>query len=68
MNKNIYRIIDIDIKSRSLFIFSHDNILRQFCKNIVENQYFDQFIYYIIALNSFLLAINEPSLKDIYQI
>lgn len=37
MNKNISRIIDIDIKSRSLFIFSHDNILRQFCKNVVEN-------------------------------
>jgi len=36
-------------------------------KEIVENAYFDDFIYHIIGLNSFLLILDAPILSDEYQ-
>jgi len=36
-------------------------------KEIVENAYFDDFIYHIIGLNSFLLILDAPILTDEYQ-
>jgi len=61
------KTIEIDETSRSLFIFAHDNKIRVFLKGIIENSYFEGFIYHLIALNSLLLAIDTPSLKDPFQ-
>lgn len=58
------KTIQLDENSRSLFILAHDNKLRCFLKNIIENPYFEGFIYHLIAFNSLLLAIDTPSLKD----
>ena len=49
-------------------IFSHDNCLRVLLKNLIENPYFEGFIYHIIALNSLLLALDVPVLDDDYQL
>ena len=52
--------IEIDSSSRSLYIFGHDNWLRLQLKYLIENPYFEGFIYHMIALNSLLLALDEP--------
>ena len=52
--------IDIDESSRSLFLFAHDNSFRILLKSIIENSYFEGFIFHIIAYNSLLLALDEP--------
>ena len=59
--------IEIDKLSKSLYIFGHQNWLRVKLKVLLENPYFEGFIYHIIALNSLLLALEEPILKDPYQ-
>lgn len=51
----------------SLFIFSPTNPLRIFLRDFVQNNYFAGFIYHMIALNSLLLALDEPQLSDPYQ-
>ena len=51
----------------SLFIFSYDNPFRTFLRDLVRNSYFAGLIYTLIALNSLLLALDEPQLKDEYQ-
>ena len=61
------KTIEIDENSRSLFIFAHDNKFRCALKKFIENSYFEGFIYHLIALNSLLLAIDTPSLKDPFQ-
>jgi len=50
-----------------LFIFRSDNVIRKSLKHFIENSYFEGFIYHLIALNSLLLAIDTPSLKDPFQ-
>ncbi len=52
--------IEIDDLSRSLYIFGSDNWLRMQLKSLIENPYFEGFIYHMIALNSLLLALDEP--------
>jgi hypothetical protein len=59
--------IEIDPNSYSLFILAHDNCLRVTLKTLVENPYFEGFIYHMIALNSLLLALDTPILFDPYQ-
>lgn len=59
--------IEIDQESRSLYCFSHDNCLRIRLKLLIENPYFEGFIYHMIALNSLLLAMDTPILDDEYQ-
>ena len=59
--------IEIDEDSRSLFIFAHDNPIRVALKSLIENPYFEGFIYHMIALNSLLLALDMPELNDSYQ-
>lgn len=63
------KVIEIDEDSRALFIFGHDNWLRQNLKIFLENPYFESFIYHVIAFNSLLLALDDPTLEmeDIYQ-
>jgi Ni,Fe-hydrogenase I cytochrome b subunit len=51
----------------SLFIFSPTNPFRIFLRDFVQNNYFAGFIYHMIALNSLLLALDEPKLSDPYQ-
>jgi hypothetical protein len=34
---------------------------------MIANQYFANFIYHMIAINSLLLALDEPFLTDPYQ-
>jgi hypothetical protein len=58
--------VDIDQDSRSLYIFSSDNWIRKSLKSLIENPYFEGFIYHMIALNSLLLALDEPVLTDEY--
>lgn len=58
------KTIEIDESSKSLFIFAHDNKFRCALKMLIENSYFEGFIYHLIALNSLLLAIDTPSLDD----
>ena len=55
------------MEGRSLFIFSKENPIRKYLKIVVENEYFDNFILHLIGLNSILLTIDEPVLKDPYQ-
>lgn len=52
---------------RSLFIFDYDNPLRSRLRKFINNSYFAGFIYHMIALNSVLLMLDSPSLKDSYQ-
>jgi hypothetical protein len=58
--------VEIDEKSLSLFCLSHDNCFRVFLRHVIENPYFEGFIYHMIALNSLLLALDEPILADPY--
>lgn len=59
--------IEIDETSKSLFLFASNNRFRIFLKAVVQNKYFDDFIYHMIALNSLLLALDTPELTDGYQ-
>ena len=59
--------IEIDPDSYSLYILGHENCLRVTLKNLIENPYFEGFIYHMIALNSLLLALDTPVLVDPYQ-
>jgi hypothetical protein len=36
-------------------------------KSVLEHPYFENFIMHLIAINSLVLALDEPSLKDPYQ-
>lgn len=65
--KSKRKLIEIDEDSRALYIFGHDNWLRVKLKILLENPYFEGFIYTIIAFNSLLLALEEPVLQDEYQ-
>jgi hypothetical protein len=65
--KNKKKTIEIEESSRALYIFSHDNRFRLFLKKILENPYFEGFIYHMIFFNSILLALEEPVLSDPYQ-
>lgn len=53
--------------NRSLFIFAYDNPFRSFLRAVISNSYFAGLIYTLIALNSLLLALDEPQLDDPYQ-
>jgi len=55
------------VAGKSLYIFAPDNPLRKFLHNMIANQYFANFIYHMIAINSLLLALDEPFLTDPYQ-
>jgi len=37
-------------------------------KSLIENPYFEGYVYHVIALNSLLLALDVPILADQYQI
>lgn len=50
-----------------MYILAHDNCLRVALKSLIENPYFEGFIYHMIALNSLLLALDTPILDDPYQ-
>lgn len=58
---------DEDNKGLALFCFAHDNCLRLTLREFVSNSYFAGFIYHMIALNSLLLALDQPQLEDPYQ-
>jgi hypothetical protein len=51
----------------ALFIFSYDNPIRRYLREFCGHSYFAGFIYHMIALNSLLLALDEPNLSDPYQ-
>lgn len=56
-----------EISGYSLFVFGPENCLRRGLKALIENEYFENFIYHMIALNSLYLAVDAPSLEDPYQ-
>jgi hypothetical protein len=47
-------------KGYALFFFAHDNCIRVALREFVCNSYFAGFIYHMIALNSLLLALDQP--------
>lgn len=53
-------------KGYALFLFAHDNCIRVGLRDFVCNSYFAGFIYHMIALNSLLLALDQPQLEDPY--
>jgi len=55
------------IIGNSLFIFAPDNVVRRLLRQFISNSYFAGFIYHMIALNSLLLTLDQPSLEDKYQ-
>ena len=48
--------------SSSLYLFAHDNRFRIFLKGIMDHPYFENFILYLIGLNSLMLYLQEPVL------
>ena len=58
---------EILIIGNSLFCLPHNSKFRIFLKDIIEHSYFENFIYHMIGLNTFILAINEPSNNDPWQ-
>jgi len=55
------------IEGKSLYLFSETNWLRLKVCEFCENPYFEYFILYLIAMNSLLMAIDAPILKDPYS-
>lgn len=58
----------LNITGRSLFIFSQKSRTRKVLKAILTHPYFESFIFHLIGLNSLTLALDEPQLKDNYQL
>ena len=44
------------------------NKLRIWAKSVIEHVYFEAFILFVIALNSVILMLEEPALKDPYTL
>ena len=65
--KSKKKSIEIDESSSYLFIFAHDNAFRLWLKSFIENPFFEGFIFHIIAFNSLLLALDEPTLDNKFQ-
>lgn len=59
------KVIEIEQESKALYLFSHDNWLRLKLKIMLENPYFEGFIYHVIAFNSLLLALDEPIIDPV---
>jgi hypothetical protein len=51
----------------SIGIFGPQNRLRLCIANMLENPYFEEFIYCLIGINSLLLAMDEPVLLNPYS-
>lgn len=54
----------LTIEGKSLLLFSETNWLRLKVCELFENPYFEYFIFYLIALNSLLMALASPLLLD----
>lgn len=52
----------------SLGLFGPENVLRKFLADLIENSYFENFIMWMIFINSLLLFLDTPQLADEYQI
>ena len=48
------------IEGMSLYVFSHTNPIRVFLYNMVHKRQFEMFILFIIAIQSVLLAMDNP--------
>lgn len=55
--------IEVD-DGKSCFIFTKDNCIRVFLKNLISHPHYDEFIYSLIAASSIVLAIDEPNISD----
>jgi hypothetical protein len=55
-------------KGNSLFCMGETNCIRIWAKKLVENSYFELLVFCIIALNSVILMLEEPALKDPFTI
>ena len=55
------------IEGKSLFLFGPESKVRQVLKEFIAHPYFENLIYYMIAMNSILLALDEPALDNGYQ-
>lgn len=64
--KKTKRLNEIIISGKSLHCISETNWLRIKTGKLVENPYFEAFVFNLIGLNSLFLAIEEPVLEDEY--
>jgi hypothetical protein len=55
------------VDGNSLGCFGPKNLVRLAVCNFVENPYFEYFILYLIGLNSLIMSIDQPILKDPYS-
>ena len=66
MHKNHRNAPKVVVTGNSLYFFGPLNRFRLFFANIVRNSYFEAFIYQLILLNSIVLMLQDPGLKDKY--
>ena len=57
---------DNQMIGNSLYLFSPNNKFRIFCNDVRKNKYFQGFLYHMIALNTLLIALDEPILTDVF--
>ena len=55
------------LNGTSLYLFGPKNAFRLTLAKFTANPYFEETIMYLIGLNSVLLMIGEPRLKDCYS-
>jgi hypothetical protein len=56
------------LQGNSCYLFGPENWLRKTLSYMVENSYFENFIMWMIFINSLLLFLDTPKLSDDYQI
>ena len=69
-NKSIRKKVEeteILLEGNSLYIFGPENVFRKWLAIISMSKYFENFIMWMIGLNSMLLFLDTPVLDDQYQ-
>lgn len=69
-NKSMRKKIDetqIELEGTSLYIFGPDNVFRKWLAVLAMSKYFENFIMWMIGINSMLLFLDTPILSDQYQ-
>lgn len=65
--KKVIDDTEIELEGVSLYLFGPDNQFRKWLAIISMNKYFENFIMWMIGLNSMLLFLDTPILEDPYQ-
>jgi hypothetical protein len=51
------------LQGSSLYIFHYKNPIRRALATMIEFPYFEELIYWLIGINSMLLALDEPIIE-----